>query len=228
MTEAARSELRADLLSRVPRWYSPLLHFVIPALSGVAIIAFALSRIHDLRAWELAPVPVFFVFSNAMEWHAHRDVLHRRTWPLGLLYLRHTPQHHAIFVAEDMFIREWRELKFVLLPAWGVLAMLVLGSPVAVLLVLAGAPNLAALWVATIIGYILLYEWLHLAYHLPAEGRIGRLRVTRWLRRHHQRHHAPHLMQRWNFNVTIPLWDHLRGTVWRPEGEAADVVPRRA
>ena len=228
MTEAARSELRADLLSRVPRWYSPLFHFLIPAVAGVAIVAFALSRIRGLRAWELALVPVFFVFSNAMEWHAHRDVLHRRTWPLGLLYLRHTPQHHALFVAEDMYIREWRELKFVLLPAWGVLGMLALGSPVAVLLVVAGAPNVAALWVATIIAYILLYEWLHLAYHLPAEGRIGRLRVTRWLRRHHQRHHSPHLMQRWNFNVTIPLWDHLRGTVWRPETEADSALPRRA
>ena len=228
MTKDARSELRADLMSRVPRWYSPTLHLLTPGLAGLAIVAFALARIQDLRAWELALVPVFLLVSNALEWHAHRDLLHRRTWPLEVLYVRHTPQHHAVFVAEDMFIREWREVKLVLLPAWGVLAIVVAGSPVALLFVLAGSPNVAALWVASIVAYVLMYEWLHLAYHLPADGPIGRLRVTRWLRRHHQRHHAPQLMQRWNFNVTIPVWDHVRGTVWRPEESPSPAVPRRA
>lgn len=228
MTRDARSELRADLMSRVPRWYSPTLHLLGPAFVGLAIIAFALARIQDLRAWELALVPVFLVVSNALEWHAHRDLLHRRTKPLEVLYVRHTPQHHAVFVADDMFIRDWREVKLVLLPAWGVLAIVVAGSPIALLFAIAGAPNVAALWVASIVGYVLMYEWLHLAYHLPADGPIGRLRVTRGLRRHHQRHHAPQLMQRWNFNVTIPLWDHVRGTVWHPEESPSPAVPRRA
>ena len=228
MTKDARSELRADLMSRVPRWYSPTLHLLAPAAAGLAIVAYALSRIQDLRAWELAVVPVFLLASNAIEWHAHRDLLHRRTRPLEVLYVRHTPQHHAVFVSEDMFIRDWREVKLVLLPAWGVLAIVIAGSPIALLFVLAGAPNVAALWVATIVGYVLMYEWLHLAYHLPAEGAIGRLRVTRWLRRHHQRHHAPQLMQRWNFNVTIPIWDHVRGTVWHPEESPSPALTRRA
>jgi hypothetical protein len=228
MTRDARSELRADLLAQVPRWYSPWVHVLVPAVGGLAIIAFTLSRIHGLRGFELAFVPLFFVVSNAIEWHAHRDLLHRRTWPLGLLYQRHTPQHHAIFVTEDMFIRDWRELKFVLLPAWSVLTLPVVASPPAILLWLAGAPNVAALWIATVVAYVLLYEWFHLAYHLPAEGRIGRLRVTNWLRRHHQRHHSPQLMQRWNFNVTVPLWDHVRGTVWRPGDAPAEAMPRRA
>jgi hypothetical protein len=228
MTKDGRSEVRAGLMSRVPWWYSPTLHLLVPAFGGVAVIAWALSRVEGLRTWELAFVPLFFVASNAIEWHAHRDVLHRRTWPFEELYVRHTPQHHAVFVAEDMYIRDWREVKLVLLPAWGVLAIVVSGLPIALLFFLAGLRNVALLWLATTIAYVLLYEWLHLAYHLPAEGPIGRLRVTRWLRRHHQRHHAPQLMQRWNFNVTIPLWDHLRGTVWHPEDEAQPAVPRRA
>jgi len=228
MTRDARSELRADLLARVPRRYSPLLHVLVPAVVGLAAVAFAVTRIHGLRAWELALVPLFFLAANAIEWHAHRDLLHRRTWPLQVLYQRHTPQHHAIYVAEDMFIREWRELKFVLLPAWSVLTIAVVASPPALLLWLAALPNVAALWIATAVGYLLVYEWFHLAYHLPADGPIGRLRVTGWLRHHHQRHHSPHLMQRWNFNVTIPIWDYVRGTVWRAERAPADALPRRA
>ncbi len=179
MTPVSRAELREDLLARIPRWYSPWLHLAIPAAAGVAIAAFALSRIEGLRPWELGLLPLFLVLENAVEWHAHRDLLHRRTGPLEALYVRHTPQHHAVYVAEDMFIRDLRELKLVLLPAWGVLAILVAGSPIALAFVALGRPNVAALWVASIVGYVLLYEWLHLAYHLPAEGPIGRLRVTR-------------------------------------------------
>ena len=224
MTREARSDLRADLLARIPRWYSPWLHIAVPAMAGIAIAALALAQIEGLRAWQLALVPLFLVAANAIEWHAHRGLLHRRTRFLETLYVRHTPQHHAIYVADDMFIRDWRELKLILLPAWGILAILAAASPVAVALVALRETNVAALWIATVVGYVLSYEWLHLAYHLPADGRIGRLRVTRYLRGHHQRHHAPHLMQRWNFNVTVPLWDHVRGTVWRAPG----VVPRGA
>jgi sterol desaturase/sphingolipid hydroxylase (fatty acid hydroxylase superfamily) len=37
--------------------------------------------------------------------------------------------------------------------------------------------------------------------------------VLRALREHHARHHIPRLMQRANFNVTIPLCDWLFGTL---------------
>jgi hypothetical protein len=215
MTQASRAELRAELLSRVPRWYSPWAHLAFPAIAGAAIAGIALSRVHDLRPWQAALVPLFLIAGNAVEWHAHRGLLHRRTRLLAPLYVRHTPQHHAVYVAGDMALRDWRELKLILLPAYGVLAILALTSPLTMGLVVLGQPNLAALWVASAVAYVLSYEWLHLAYHLPADGKVGRLGAIRWLRRHHEHHHAPQLMHRWNFNVTVPLWDHVRGTVWR-------------
>jgi hypothetical protein len=228
MTRGAREELRSELLRAVPRWYSPWVHLAVPALSGLAILVLALSRVEHLRAWQLLCVPLFLAFGNAVEWHAHRGLLHRRTRPLEVLYLRHTPQHHAIFVAGDMFIRDLRELKFVLLPAYGVAALVLVTSPITVAFWALGEPNLAALWVASVVAYVLLYEWFHLAYHLPADGLVGGLRLTRWLRRHHERHHAPHLMQRWNFNVTVPLWDYVRGTVHRDQRTVpSGAIPRR-
>jgi hypothetical protein len=228
MTTEERLEFRAQLLARVPRWYSPAFHFAAPAAGGAAIVAVALSRVHDPRPWQVACLPLFLLASNAIEWHAHRDILHRVTWPLEGLYRMHARVHHAVFVPEDMAIRDRRELQRVLMPAWGMFAILAASSPAAIVMLLAGVPNLAALWVATVVAYVLAYEWLHLAYHLPADGRLGRLRVLGWLRRHHQSHHAPHLMRRWNFNVTIPIWDHVRGTVWRPERAGAEGIPRRA
>jgi sterol desaturase/sphingolipid hydroxylase (fatty acid hydroxylase superfamily) len=227
MTHASRAELRAEMLGRIPRWYSPWLHLAFPAVSGIAIAAVALSRIERLAAWQVALVPLFLIFANAVEWHAHRGLLHRRVRFLEVFYIRHTPQHHAIFVGDDMALKEARELKLILLPAYGILAILAITSPVTVLLVAVGQPNLAALWVTSVVLYVLSYEWLHLAYHLPAESRVGRLRALRFLRRHHQAHHQPHLMQRWNFNVTVPLWDHVRGTVYRPAQGRGPVLARR-
>ncbi len=221
MTEASRAELRDELLSRIPRWYTPWLHLAFPAVAGIAIAALALSRIDDLRAWQLGFVPVFLLFGNAVEWHAHRGLLHRRMRFLEVLYVRHTPQHHAVYVADDMAIRSARELKLILLPAYGVLAILAVTSPITIALVRVGQPNLGALWVASVVAYVLGYEWLHLAYHLPQHSAVGRLRIIGKLRRHHQLHHTPHLMQRWNFNVTVPVWDIVRGTVYRPHAPAA-------
>jgi hypothetical protein len=215
VTEASRSELRAELLSRIPRWYSPALHLAFPTVAGIAIAVFALSRVHDLRPWQLAFVPLFLLFGNAVEWHAHRGMLHRRVRYLEVFFTRHTPQHHAMFVASDMAMRTSRELKFVLLPAYGILGILAVTSPLTFGLVWVGQPNLAALWVASVAFYVLSYEWLHLAYHLPRESRIGRIPALAALRKHHETHHAPQLMSRWNFNVTLPFWDLLRGTMYR-------------
>ena len=53
----------------------------------------------------------------------------------------------------------------------------------------------------------LTYELSHLSYHLPEDSFIGRRPLVRALREHHRRHHHTALMQRWNFNVTLPLFD---------------------
>jgi hypothetical protein len=216
MTNASREELRAELLAKIPRWYWPAGHLAFPTVAGLAVAAFALSRIVDPRPWQLAFVPVFFLLGNAIEWTAHRGLLHRRTRPLRVLYLRHVPEHHALFVAEDMAIRSLRELRFVLLPGYGLLSVLAASVPLVLAFSWIGQPNLAALWVACAATYFLAYEWLHLAYHLPETSPVARLPVVQRRRRHHQIHHAPHLMQRWNFNVTFPLWDILRGTSLSP------------
>jgi hypothetical protein len=213
MTPASRADFRAELLAQIPEWYRPAAHLLLPAFGGIVIAGLALSRLHDVRPWQLAFVPVFLVLGNAIEWHAHRGLLHRRTRYLELLYLRHTPIHHALYVSDAMAIRSTRELRFILLPGYGILIIAAASSPMALALLWLDQPNLAALWVACAVGYLLAYEWLHLSYHLPESSSVGRLRMIGWLRRHHALHHAPHLMQRWNFNVTVPLWDHVRGTV---------------
>jgi hypothetical protein len=209
----SREEVRARWAAEIPWWYWPWGHLAFPSIFGVLVIAFAIRSIHDLRPWQAVMVPLVLLVSNAFEWRVHKNVLHHRQWPLTELYDQHTPNHHRVYVTSDMVIRSSREFRFVLMPFWAIVAILCLNAPITGGLVLAGQPNLAALYVVTTTAYVLSYEWLHLAYHLPPESIVGRMVGT--LRRHHATHHDPSLMQRWNFNVTVPLWDWVRGTIHR-------------
>jgi hypothetical protein len=202
--------------------YSPWAHFLTTSLGAIALMAGSLLCLRDVRAWQLLMVPVAYVIGNAGEWHLHRGLLHHRHPPLEILYDRHTPRHHGVFIEDDMAIRSAREIRMVMFPPYAFAGGMLLLAPVALLLVLIGQPNLAALWMATVAGYFLSYEWLHLAFHLPAGSRIGRLGFVRALARNHSAHHDPARMQRANFNVTVPLWDLVRGTLEREHGSASD------
>lgn len=214
-TEAldARDAFRAATRERISPRYSPVLHLGAPAAVGLGLIAFALSSLHGVRWWELLLVPAVYVLSNAVEHRAHRLALHKRAPGLEVLYDRHTPVHHRIFIAKDMAIRDRREFALVLLPWFGIVAIFAMTMPVTVALWFLER-NLACLFVATTMFYVLSYEWLHLAYHLPPTHPVGRLGLVERLRRHHATHHHPPLMQKWNFNVTVPLWDWVRGTTY--------------
>jgi hypothetical protein len=218
LSSERRAALRATLVAAIPRWYRPWLHLLFPSLVGLGVVIACLASLRALLPVELLVLPATWVLLNAAEWQIHKDLLHRRTPPLALLYDRHTPQHHMIFVTDDMAMRSTREFRLVLIPFWGILAAFVGALPIPLVLWRGlGERNLALLFMAMTMAYLVSYEWLHLAYHAPADSRVGRLGLIARLRRHHAAHHAPERMQRWNFNVTVPLWDWVRGTIARDE-----------
>jgi len=188
-------------------------------LIGLAVSALAASQIRQLRPVELWTIPAMWVLANASEWRLHRDLLHKlRPW-MQLAFQRHTLEHHQLYFTDDMEIRSVRELRLVLLPPLAILGVFVITLPFTPLLWLAFGRNVAALFVITGQCYVLSYEWMHLSYHLPRESFVGRLRLVRKLGRHHAVHHAPERMNRWNMNVNFPLWDWVRGTIYRGEIE---------
>lgn len=216
LSTARRDELRARLIAEIPGFYSPWLHLAFPSLVGIAVIVTCVWLLRDVRALDLVTIPATFLLLNVVEWRVHRDILHRRTPPLGVLYDRHTPQHHMIFVTDDMAIRATREFYLVLIPAYGIIAAGIGALPIPAALWLGlGLRNPALLFMAVTMGYLVGYEWLHLSYHAPSSSFVGRLKLIERMRRHHAIHHSPELMQKWNFNVTIPLWDWVRRTIYR-------------
>ena len=165
------------------------------------------------------PLTLFFAFG--FEWRVHRKVLHRRAPGLGLLYERHELAHHVVYTYDDMAMRDRREWWLVLMPAYAVVLVALVNTPLAIALGALFGVNTGCLYLVASMFFFLSYEWLHLAYHLPRESRVGRNPLIARLREHHRRHHDPRLMKRWNFNVTVPVFDAILGTLWSPEREAA-------
>jgi sterol desaturase/sphingolipid hydroxylase (fatty acid hydroxylase superfamily) len=207
-----RDEFRA---AEIGRRYSGWLHFAFTTTASLAAIVFAASRLRAVRPLEWALAPVFFLVANFGEYLGHRGPMHHRRRGLGLVFVRHTLQHHRFFTDEAMACDSARDFKIMLFPP--VMLLFFIGGmalPIGALVRLLVSPNAAWLFAAVAIGYFLLYEWLHFLYHLP-ESVVSRLPFLAALRAHHQAHHDPRLMASWNFNITFPIADTVLGTRWR-------------
>jgi hypothetical protein len=215
-----REEIRRAWLAE-SRFYSPWLHLLATTSICLAGMGLAIYLLEPLAWWHLAFGVALFILSNAAEWRLHQSLLHRRVKPFGFIYDRHTPQHHMVFITDDMEMRSKKEWKLVLMPSWGILLLFLSLLPGAALIYYAipfrlgsdaDQHNLSAIFLFVTMFYVVTYEWLHLAHHLPASHPVAKLKVFQVLKRHHAIHHDPRLMMRFNFNVNLPLWDWVRGT----------------
>lgn len=218
IADTGREDLRARIVDEAPGWYSPVAHLLFPSFFGLFVIVWVASKLTPMQTWEWAVVPLTWLLSNASEWRVHKRLLHKRRWFATALYDRHSPEHHMLFTHDDMVVRSRTEWRKVLLPAWAIVLLAIGVSPVTAGLWRWVSPNTGLLFLATAMGYVVSYEWLHLSYHLAADHPVSKLGIVRRLGRHHATHHNPELMQKWNFNVTIPLTDLAVGTVYR-DGE---------
>ncbi len=208
----ARSKARARLHDAIPEGYAPWLHLAGTLSVGVVPLVVGTVLLRTPTWIEWLAVPITFVAANLFEHWAHKHLLHHRTKGAEILYDRHTPEHHMVFGYDDMAVRSWQELKLVLIPAFGVAGIVSMMIPLAVGLGYLLGWNVGLLFMMTAALYVVGYELSHLSYHLPPDSFIGKLGLVRVLREQHRRHHHPRLMQKWNFNVTIPFGDWLLRT----------------
>jgi hypothetical protein len=215
LTEERREAVRRKALAEIPWWYNPYGHLAATTGIGLVVLVASIASLAKLEVrWtDLLVIPGVVLFANYFEWRVHKHVLHRRFWPFEVIYDKHTPMHHMIYVEDDMALRDVREFRLVLIPAAGVLGIVLAASPVAIGLAWLWSAAAGWLFLLTSSLFMVSYEVLHLCYHAPEDGFIGRRKIIRVLRAHHARHHDPRLMQHYNFNVTVPLFDWIMGTM---------------
>jgi hypothetical protein len=215
LTLARRDKVRAEALAEIPWWYSPYGHLA--ATTGIGLVVLIASTIFltrtTIRWTDVLVVPAVVLLANFFEWRVHKHVLHRRFWPFEVIYDKHTPMHHMIYVEEDMALRSKQEFRLVLIPAAGVLGIVIAAAPLALALSHFWSSAAGWLFLLTASLFMVSYEVLHLCYHAPSDSFIGRRKIIQVLRAHHAKHHDPRYMQRYNFNVTVPLFDLIMGTM---------------
>lgn len=198
----------------VPPGYRGAMHLLLTFGGGSAALALCLLQLEAVRPLEWLTLPLAFLYANLAEYVGHRFPMHHPVRGLRLVYRRHAGQHHRYFSHEAMALTDLRDLRAVLFPP--LLVLFFFGAfavPVWFGLAWAISANVAWLFIATGLGYFLMYEVLHLAWHAPAGSWVARLALVRWMGRLHRRHHDPALMTRCNFNITWPICDLLFGTL---------------
>jgi hypothetical protein len=187
-----RETYRGD---EIGRNYRGWLHFAFTSsvcIAGVVICALGLEQPSPA---EWLTVPVVFIYANLVEYLGHRGPMHHPVRGLGLLYRRHSKQHHRFFTDREMSFESSRDFKAVLFPPVMILFFIgAMGVPMWILTYFLASENVAWLAVATALAYYLNYEWLHFAYHCDPRSRIGRLPGIGVLRQLHLNHHNPKLM----------------------------------
>jgi sterol desaturase/sphingolipid hydroxylase (fatty acid hydroxylase superfamily) len=208
--------MRARLRANVPGYYHGAAHLVFTLAVSLGSAAALLLQVRDLRASEIAAVPLFFLFCCLVEYLEHRYLLHRRTWIGAAAFRIHTLEHHEFFTEEEFQPDGQRDYAFVLFPPALVVAyQIVLVAPFTAIFHRVASPNVG--WLVGFTGsmFFFLYEIIHLASHLGERFPVAP-GLFRWLGDHHRLHHRTELMTRYNFNVVCPVFDWVFGTLARP------------
>lgn len=223
-TEAFRAEYRAR---RVPVFYSGRLHLALTTAIPLAGIGYCLGALHRVGWLECLTVPVTFIYGNFVECLLHRGPMHHRRPTLPFIYEKHVFVHHRFYPAEAFAYEEPRDFHALLLSPPIVLGFLsFFAVPMGAAGFLLISRNVGYLFAATALAYLLNYEWLHYCYHSPETALALRLPLLSRLRSHHLTHHRLGLMARYNFNITVPIFDWLYGTMHPKEGGAQETTPR--
>ena len=198
--------------------YRGLNHLALIIAICLLVFIFGALRLNEVQPMQWLAVPLTFLYANLAEYLGHRFVMHRRRPLLGLVYERHTRQHHRFFVAQNMQMDHINDLKAILFPpVLLIFFFTAFALPAGLLLTWLFSANVAWLFVMTAIAYYLSYEVLHLSYHLPLNSRVLKIPGLMQLRELHLNHHNPKLMSHTNFNITWPICDCLFRTRRRAE-----------
>ncbi len=206
-----REEYRA---AEIPSHYRGWAHFLITNTMVIVATMLCVMQLDNVQAWEWWTIPITFMYANLSEYLGHRFVMHKPRPGFGLIFKRHTKQHHRFFTHTTMPVDSFRDFKVVLFPPILIGFFLgAFGTPIALLVAKFVSVNSAWLFAITGLLYFLNYEYLHSAYHLPDGHWVTRLPGMARLRRLHQTHHDQSIMTKCNFNITYPVCDVLFRTL---------------
>jgi hypothetical protein len=100
--------------------YNGWLHVLVIYVIGFTALSVYFANISNLRWWELATVPLTFLFANFFEWWIHRFVMHRpsQVKAFRAIYNRHTLMHHQFFTEREMRFADHNDWRVTFFPPY--------------------------------------------------------------------------------------------------------------
>jgi hypothetical protein len=152
-------------------------------------------------------------YYSLIEWLLHRFVMHKNLKWFSYPFTAHTLVHHDKFKANHTYHGQHHPEDMHKIPMawWNGIVMVTLSSlPAAILSIVSQSWSFILISFAVGGLYYGAYEYIHWCMHLPKKRRLEMLWVFKWLNAHHLLHHR--YMKR-NFNVVLPFWDWIFGTL---------------
>lgn len=194
-----------QLLANIPKNYNYKLHLLLSNGFSLVTIILCLLMLTPLSTFDILAIPIFFIFLLFFEYMFHKNILHKNVFP-KFLFKKHELEHHVIYRKDSMEISSYKELYYVLIPYYAGLMIVLLNAPL-LFLNLYFNSNLIYIWLICSMSFFMLYEFLHMVYHLPKDNKFKNLKIVQMISESHTKHHDNKLMKTHNFNVTIPLFD---------------------
>ncbi|MFM2383888.1 MAG: hypothetical protein RIQ72_460 [Candidatus Parcubacteria bacterium] len=162
----------------------------------------------------------FVFYASLIEWLLHRYVMHKPIFGFKYAYEAHAKVHHRVYKADGTYHegdRQPPQKHLIPMAWWNSPVLVAIGSTPFFFISLAMGNWAIYLGIVLALGlYYAVYEYFHWCMHLPKKRRVTYTRPIRWYFRlingHHLLHHK--YMGK-NFNVVLPIWDLLLGTLVR-------------
>lgn len=203
-------EMRKQL--NKPLWLTAKIYFNLGVL--LAITIYFLMQVNAPQALEFITFPIMLIIGSFTVWAFHKYPLHRRYKIFPYAYKKHTVEHHNFYTFKDLEISSFREIPYIMFGVLDVIGFALFFIPGVYFTVSSIFPdNVANMIVASCSGYFLIYEIFHTISHLPKEHFVLKVSYLRFMWNHHRIHHHQKYMHKVNFNIVLPLFDWIMGTL---------------
>jgi hypothetical protein len=151
-----------------------------------------------------------FVYGSFFEWTLHRFFMHRRQRLIPYPFELHALIHHKLFGSDETFHAQSPEMReHVTFVPRDYLILLLIHAPLFLGVQWLLGVGVALGGCAAVLVYLGLFDALHWMFHVPRARFVEKLRLFRWIKRHHLLHHRRPTR---NLNVVFPLADFVLGT----------------
>lgn len=166
----------------------------------------------EFQPYQIYTGIAYFIFANFVEYILHRYPMHHKQKGAEFLY-EHVTIHHAFFDKDMNYIDKDRDLMSVFLPSLYASFIVVIVACVSLPLAFIIGANEALFFAFICMSYYLLYEVFHYSYHCKEDSIFAYVPFRKKLGEYHILHHDSTLMSKYNFNITIPIFDIIFGTL---------------